>query len=259
MLCDSCGRGVVLDARGYYVCPYCGRVIEPQFDSYQRGKEDIVQAPKVKSSPYGRINLSFSSAHYAWYVLGKVSAELNLSLEVRRRLVAEYEVMTRFAARRVGYVKKSAIVAILVYLEHRRRGGHVNLQEVVRIFRRCGFKLRLADVLKVIPVAREYGFLRDSWDDEVEALLEKLNCVVPRDVLQKHVSVIIGRIRSFVGGRSKRNVTAAVVAIVLRKLGLKIDLLKLSKLIQVPYTSLRSNIDFVESLLLEVGLEYYVG
>ncbi|MGB9786508.1 MAG: TFIIB-type zinc ribbon-containing protein [Infirmifilum sp.] len=265
MRCSECGGLVVFDPRGHYVCTSCGRVIQQGFDDTVRFSEGS-QARKavLKLDPRLKqlndlVTGRFSTGH-AWRILSAVSLDFNLTHETRTRIIEEYEILLRRAAKNgLRIWKKSALLAFLVYFEVKRSRPRTGLREVVKVFRLRGFKLSTGDLIHIIPVVRALGFLHDGWDGELEELLEKVAAIAPREEVRRHVRLILGRIRRFSTGRSRRNVLAAVIAVVLNRLDARLNLYFISKALGIPYSSLRANVALVESLLLETGLEQYVG
>ncbi|MEZ0345002.1 MAG: TFIIB-type zinc ribbon-containing protein [Infirmifilum sp.] len=264
MRCEECGGFVVLDPRGHYVCVNCGKVVEQVFDSVIYSPSAVQVAGYEK--PDRRIQLLDNvvtgkfRASYAWRVLGKLSADLGLSYERRLRIVEEFERVVTLSTRRgILIEKKLALLGLLVYLDIRRTNPYVSLKEITRIMRSRGFKIHFGDLIRMIPVARQLGLLRDGWDREVEDILERVGQIAPYELVEKDVKLILDRIRKYTAGHNRRNIAAAVTVVVLRHLGVSINLYVLAKKLRVPYSSLRANISFVESLLLEANLERFLN
>lgn len=245
------------------MCTQCGKVLSQAVEGSALPNESRSRNTMVRLEPrvemLNNLITGRFSTTYAWRVLGRVSADFNLSYEARIRLVEEYENYLSIARRRgLDVGKKVALLGLLVYLELKRTRRRANLKEVARVLRLHGVRVHTGDLIRVIPVARELGVIRDGWDAEMEDLLEKVSQLAPRSELERHVKIIMGRIRRLSAGRSRRNVSAAIIVHVLRRLNVNVNLYLLSKLLRVPYSSLRSNVELVESLLLEVGLEQYI-
>ncbi|PLJ77667.1 TFIIB-type zinc ribbon-containing protein [Infirmifilum sp. SLHALR2] len=264
MRCEVCGGEVVLDPRGYYVCSQCGLVVEISLDSTLAGRE-VVSRRRSHSEDFHleRLNLIITGQledYRLWRILSKVSSAFNLSPDARKRILEDYKRFTIFLSKQedAGF-RKTAILALLLYLESKRRNPLVNLRDFVKTLRAHGLKLRVRDVLHLLPFARQFGLIASEWDADLEGLMVNIADPGLREVAKRHAKLILSRIRRYAVGRSRRNVAAAVAVIVLRKLGVERDLYYFAKALRVPYSSLRSNIDFVTSLLLETGLEKYLG
>ncbi len=263
MRCRACGGLVVIDPQGYYVCSQCGLVVEYTMDSKtiylstatKNASSSLPGREHFRKIEQLELVVSDREENRIWKLLGKVAHEFSFSESTRERILEEYKRLVR----RYSIKKKTALIAFLTYIEIRRRNQKASARWVVDVFRRHGMKLRLGDLMQVYPIARQAGLVRDDWSSELETFLAKVKEMFPGVAIEGHVSKIITKIRPLVGGRSRKNVVAAVIVLVLRKLGINRDLYFFSKVFQVPYSSLRANVRLLESLFLEVGLEEYLS
>ena len=264
---------MVLDG-GSYVCSGCGFVMDDLmvFDDYAPSgrSADRHLYGSVVVGPIRLKNLQIALSHSAaTAAVARARALLKLLKDQMGLGGAECEaVLTEFrriAVKRSGSrgpVKRSALIVALAYSWVKEKGRRVNLRQVVTYLRSRGVRISLGDVMRALAYLREEGWLGGvSWLRLVEhyAAIAAYAYSVDYELLLEESLSTLQSIRKSVTGRSRENVAAAIVYVCLEKLGKRVPLYAFSRLVNLPVSSLRSNVLLVSSLLLEKGLEEAPG
>lgn len=268
MRCERCGDILVLD-KGTYVCPCCGLV-----------NQDVVfdESACAGSAPdrwgYGsfvyrpartrlrQIQLSHTAVFAAMSRARRLAEELQramcLTSGEREIVLAEFHRLVKKAPKGSVAVSRAAILVALAYLLARERGKRVNLRSTVSHLRKNGTRVSVGDVMRALAYLRECGFLREaSWTELLAHYSEAVSRVVPisAEELLHRAWRVLKAVRRYMTGRNRENVAAAIVYVCIERAGYSIPIFRFSRLVNVPATSLRSNVMLVRSLLLEEAFE----
>lgn len=158
-----------------------------------------------------------------------------------------------YASRKVG--GGVAVFAVVLYYTLRRNNPSVTLRQVVEMIRESGSRLTVSRALKMMHLLHARGALCvDDWKTLVEEISFRLGNYYNLSPLKLRMLLeeYLSRVRPHVGGRSRRNITAALAFIILRSLGFNVRYDVVADLCRVPESSLRKNVDLLELILLEV-------